>query len=356
MKNTKKVVLCLSAFTLFSVGSLCGDDINATKVEENIITIELPKVPDVPKVQAIIPTVKVVENGNIKQSETLEEILAPKKVVFSDHVAPSNSVIKKDTNAAKVEVGDIENGRVAAYLHSPLVTVEQVKSNLGKAGFTVLAEYKLDEKGEIVSIVFSDKAMEEAAAKKSRGFASTLRVLIDTQNQTVNISNPIYMMGAFMQEEYDSKIAQDVLKQIRENFEGLKNSGETVKFSVLEHFQFMENMPLYKDMQVIATGTNDELLAKAKGSNKIVYEQHLSNGTIVLGVELDKRTSKFVKKVGYINGGLLPYPIIIENGEAKILEPRFYISVMYPLLQMSEFMTIATVPGAITADCDKIFR
>ncbi len=356
MRNTKKVVLCLSAFALFSASLLCADESSAIKSEENIVTIKLPKVPDVPKVEAVVPTVKVVENGNLKSNETLEEILAPKKVVFSDHVAPLHLAIDKDGKNTKIEAGDIDNGRVAAYLHSPLITVEQVKSNLEKAGFTVLAEYKVDDKGEIISIVFSDKAMEESAAKKDRGFASTLRVLIDTQNQIVNISNPIYIMGAFMQEEYNSKIAIDVLKRIRENFEGLKNSEESVKFSVLEHFQFMENMPFYKDMQVLATGKNDELLAKAKASNKIVYEQHMSNGTIVLGVELDKRTSKFVKKIGYINGGLLPYPVIIENGEAKILEPRFYISVMYPMLQMSEFMTIATVPGAITADCDKIFR
>jgi len=259
-------------------------------------------------------------------------------------------------NATKVEVGDIDNGRVTAYLHSPLLTLEEVKSKLEKAGFSVLAEYKIDEKGEIVSIIFSDKEMEAAATKKARGFASNLRVLIDTQNKIVNISNPIYVMRAFLQEEYDSKLAQDALKRLRDNFEGLKNSEDIVKFSVLEHFQFMENMPFYKDMQVVAIGTNEELLAKAKASEKVIYEQHLSNGTIVLGVDLGNRTSKFVKKIGYLNAGLLPYPIIIENGEAKILEPRYYIAVMYPMIKMSEFMTIATVPGAITSDCDKVFR
>jgi hypothetical protein len=198
--------------------------------------------------------------------------------------------------------------------------------------------------------------MEESATKKSRGFASTLRVVIDTQNELINISSPIYVMKAFMQEEYDSKLAEDVLKRLRENFEGLNNSKEIVKFSVLEHYQFMENMPFYQDMQVVAIGNNEDLLSKVKASKSVVYEQHLSNGSIVVGVELGKRTSKFVKKIGYLNSGLLPYPVLIENGEAKILEPRFYIAVMYPTLQMSEFMTIATVPGAIASDCDKMFR
>ncbi len=355
MKNRKKVVLYLSVITLLSSTLLCADE-NATKAEEKIVQIEIPKVPDVPKVEAVVPTVKMVENGNIKPNETLEELLAPKKVIFSDHVAPPQFPIKKDVSTVKVEVGDIENGRVAAYLHAPLMSAEQVKEKLQKAGFNVLAEYKLEDKGDIVSIVFSDKAMEEGASKKTRGFASTLRVLIDTQNQIVNISNPIYVMKAFMQEEYNSELAVDALKRIRENFDGIKNSEDIVKFSVLEKFHFMENMPYYQDMQVVATGANDELLAKVKASGKTVYEQHLSNGSVVVGVELDKRTSKFVKKIGYLNGGLLPYPVLIENGEAKILEPRFYIALMYPMIKMSEFMTIATIPGAIQADCDKAFR
>jgi len=38
------------------------------------------------------------------------------------------------------------------------------------------------------------------------------------------------------------------------------------------------------------------------------------------------------------------------------LEPKYYISVMYPLLQMSEFMTIATVPGAVIKDCERVFK
>ncbi|MFA6196789.1 MAG: hypothetical protein WC656_09110 [Sulfurimonas sp.] len=354
MKTTKKIILCVSAIALFDV-NLVANEMDTVKKEENIVTITMPKVPDAPKVEALVPKVVVVENGSTKSNQTTQELLKKEEVIFSDHVAPERYA-KKNATAKKVEVGDIDGGRVSAYLHAPLLSVEQVKEKLEKAGFSVLAEYKIEEKGEIISLVFSDKAMQENASKKNRGFASTLRITVDTQNNLVNISNPIYVMRAFMQEEYDAKLAEDMLKRIRDNFEGLKNSEETVKYSVLEHFQFMENMPFYKDMQIIATGTNDELLAKAKKSNKIVYEQQLSNGAVMIGVELDKRTSKFVKKIGYLNSGLLPYPILIENGEAKILEPRFYISVMYPMLKMSEFMTIATIPGAITADCDKVFR
>lgn len=360
MKKTKNIALYISVFALFHT-SLALADANVTKseenqIEQNRVTIEMPQVPEAPKVEAIVPTVVVVENNNILPNKSVEELLQKEKVVFSTSVAPPRFAIKKDINATKIEVGEIDNGRVTAYLHAPLLTKEEVKANLEKAGFSILAEHAIDSKGEIVSLVFTDKAMQEGASKKSRGFASTLRVVIDTQNKIVNISNPLYVMRAFMQDEYNATLAEDMLKRLRENFSDLKNSQDIVKFSVLERFHFMENMPYYQDMQVIATGNNEELLKKAKASKKIVYEQHLANGTIVLGVEIGKRTGKFVQKIGYLNAGLLPYPIIIENNEAKILDPRYYIAVMYPMLKMSQFMTIATVPGAITADCDKVFR
>ena len=46
----------------------------------------------------------------------------------------------------------------------------------------------------------------------------------------------------------------------------------------------------------------------------------------------------------------------IENGEAKVLAPKYNLALHYPLLSMTGFMTIATVPGAILKDCEKIFQ
>ena len=76
----------------------------------------------------------------------------------------------------------------------------------------------------------------------------------------------------------------------------------------------------------------------------------------MIGVKLSRSTSRFVKKIGYQNSELLPYPILIENNVAKILDPKYYIAVMYPMLSMSEFMTIASIPDSIQKDCDKVFR
>ena len=326
------------------------------KARENL-TITVPSVPEVPqpiKLSSELPLVD--EHGHIIL-QNLKTLYPPReKIVFSTNVAPPrfNKNKKKDETAALL--GNVDNARVTAYLQSPLLTVDEVVAKLKQENFEILSVYKVDKKGTATSIVFTNDAIKKAASVNMRGFAGTLRIVVDKENKLVNISNPIYMLKAFMQKEYNPNVAEKVLTQIHTIFSDLKASTEVVKFLALERFQFMENMPFYQDMQIIAKAKNEELLKRAQKSKKIIYEQHLENGSIILGVELGSRTSKFVKKIGYQNSGLLPYPVLIEDGEAKILAPQYYIAVMYPKLKMSKFMTIATVPGAINKDIDKIFR
>ena len=350
----QKSILKLSTIVLLSVGSLFAQ----TPTANNDVIIKMPKVPEVPTVMAIVPKVITVDStGKPITTQSIDDLYPPKKeLIFSSRVAPQQYAITQKEVKEEALAGDIKNGRVSAYIHAPMQSVADAKANLTKAGFTVLATYKVDKKGTATSIVFTNEAMEKAATKTMRGFASTLRLVVDKKNKLISISNPIYAMGAFMQKDYNQKLAEDTLKQLRSVFTDTKDSKEIVKFRVLERFHFMENMPFYQDMKVIKKGKNKALLAKAQKSKKVVYEQHLSNGSIVLGVQLGKRTSKFVKKTGYENSGLLPYPVLIENGEAKIMAPQYYIAVMYPYLKMSQFMKIATVPGAIVKDMDRIFR
>jgi hypothetical protein len=317
---------------------------------------KVPEVPEVPKVEAIVPTLQThAQDGYQTNEQIIEEATRKKEVHFSDHVAPE-FVETKDASDKIVEVGDIQNGKVTAYLHASLMTQKEVTDKLTQAGFKVLKSYKQDKKGDLISIVFTNDALINASSKSNRGFMSTLRVTIDKKNSLTSITNPPYVMRAFMQNEYDETLAMATLTSLRNTFKELTNSTEELKFRILERYQFMEGMPKYTDMQVIAKASNATLLAKAKKSKKVLYEITLENGSTVLGVELSSRTSKFVKKTGYQNAGLLPYPVLIENDEAKILDPKYYIAIMYPMLKMSQFMTIATVPGAINKDIDKIFR
>jgi hypothetical protein len=75
-----------------------------------------------------------------------------------------------------------------------------------------------------------------------------------------------------------------------------------------------------------------------------------------MGYDLGRRTKKFVKKIGRENAAILPYCIAIENGQAEALNPKYYIALSYPLLDMGGFMDIAAVPGAIIKDLEKAFK
>lgn len=310
-----------------------------------------------PQVEAVVPTIEI-QGEHTANKKILQEIMQKKEVHFSDNVAPEHLKFKqqKESSAKTVEVGEIQNGKVTAYLHMPLISEKEFKERVTNAGFKVVQSYKIDKKGDLISIVFTNDAIVEASSKSGRGFASTLRATIDKKESLVSITNPLYHMRSFMQAEYNESLANATLRALRESFKELNNSSEELKFTLLERYQFMDGMPKYEDMQIIAKAPNAELLSKAEESKKLIYKIALQNGSTILGVELGARTSKFVNKIGHQNAGLLPYPVLIENNEAKILDPKYYIAIMYPMLKMSQFMTIATVPGAINKDIDTIFR
>jgi len=358
-------LITLSALAFFCVTVVAS--------ETSVINVTVPKAP---KVNVTVPAVELVVDGQ-KVSRTSTKLTSSDEVTTKEvqREAPveknssnygivkgkryppeyfTKKVVKSEPQ--NVEVGEVANDRIAAYLQAPLLTEDEVVTKLKAAGFTPISSFKIDKKGKVTSIIFTDDSLTKKASKKGRGFAASLRLLIDKKNNQISISNPIYVQKAFLQDDYDDTLAKATLKRLRDNFEGLKNSKDVVKFIRLPRYKFMNGMPVYEDMIVVKEGSNADLLAKAKKSKKVVFEQKLENGSTLLGVKLAKRTTKFVKKIGYQNAELLPYPVLIEDGKAYTLAPKYYIAVMYPLLSMSEFMKIATVPGAINKDIDKIFR
>ena len=121
----------------------------------------------------------------------------------------------------------------------------------------------------------------------------------------------------------------------------------------------MVSMPYYEDQDIVGIGTNADLLAKAdrykKGKMKI-FELKLSENSTLLGYGLGKRTSKFVKKIGRANAGLLPWTVAIEDSKASAMSAKYHIALSYPLLDMGGFMGIMTVPGAVVKDLEKVFK
>ncbi len=334
----RMVLLLLLSNFLFGSNIL---DLNDTK-NIDIVVPEPPKAIEPVKLN-VVNTDPVINNRSIKFSKRYP----PNYIPLKDRLS-KKSIIKSG------KVGEISNGRISVNLIGDLIKTKDAKEKILKAGFQIVKVYHLNKRRSLVSIVFTNDDLKKMASKSNRGFAGTLRLLIDKKDKIIAITNPLYITKAFLQDDFDRKKADKLLATLTNEFTGLKDSLDKFKFQGLPKYQFMDGMPFYKDM--VEVGDGSDLLDKLKNNKRVSFVLNLDKDSILVGVKLSKRTKKFPKKIGLTNAGMLPYPVLIENGKAMILDPKYYISVMYPNLKMEEFMTIATVPEAITRDCQKVFR
>lgn len=340
-------VIPVEVKTTQEIKPVISSDKEITKVQKiqalsGVVQIKLPTVPTPPK------AIKL--SGSIDTSRAIK---------FSKRVPPNYTPhrfdnMKKKKVSSNTRIGEVNHGRISAYLRGEFMEVKEVEEKLKTAGFEVITSVPVNKKGDLISVVFSNKALVGMASKANRGFMATLRVLVDTKERTISITNPLYLTKGFLQKDFDEKSAKRLLAQLIEAFPKLKNSKDALKFQLLPKYQFMNGMPHYEEMIEVASA--DDLLDRLKDNKKVVFTQTLENGSTLIGIKLGKRTRKFPKRIGRNNAAMLPYPILIEDGKAKILDPKFYISYMYPLLKMTEFMTIATIPDAIVKDCERVFR
>ncbi len=341
----KKYILLWSIILLLSPSLLLSQNTmedNSSKKDTNII---------IPKPITATQPIKVTTHKSNKD-------ILNRSIGFSKRYPPNYTPLKNrlvtKIEAKKTEVGEPVNGRISINLIGDLIKTKEAKAKILKAGFEIVKVYHINKRRSLVSIVFTNSELKKMASKQGGGFAGTLRLLIDKKDKIIAITNPLYTTKAFLQDDFDKKSAEKLLFSITKEFTGLKNSLDKFKFQGLPKYQFMNGMPFYKDMVEVANGSN--LLDKLKNNKRVLFVLNLDKDSTLIGVRLSKRTKKFPKKIGLTNAGILPYPILIEDGKAMILDPKYYISVMYPNLKMEEFMTIATIPEAIVKDCSRVFR
>lgn len=317
---------------------------NDIQAKTNTVEIILPTVPKPPEVIQL----------NTNSSADTDRSIKFSKRVPPDYIAHRFDNQKKVKNGTHTNVGEEIHGRISAYLRGEFMDVKTVEEKLQAAGFNILVSTPVNKDGTLVSVVFTDQSLISMASKENRGFMASLRVLVDTKDKSISITNPLYMTKGFLQNDFNEKSAKKILAKLMTQFSNLENSKDALKFQLLPKYQFMNGMPHYEDMIEVAVG--DDLLEKIKDNDTVLFTQTLENGSTLIGVKLGKRTSTFTKRIGRNNAAMLPYTILIENGKAKILDPKYYIAYMYPMLQMSEFMTIATIPDAMVKDCEKVFK
>jgi len=316
--------------------------VQTIKTDSGIATVAIPVVPTVPEV--ITFNKKNITDRSIQFSKRTPPGYIPHRF----------DKMKKAHKSTNTRIGEVNQGRISAHLRGEFMEVKKVEEKLKAAGFEVLVAAPVDKKSTLISVVFTDKSIVSMASKPTRGFMASLRVLVDTKEKTISITNPLYMAKGFLQSDFDEKAAKKILARLINEFPGLKNSKDVLKYQLLPKYQFMNGMPYYENMIEVASGA--DLLELIKDNKRVVFSKTLENGSTLIGIKLSKRTRKFTKRIGRNNAAMLPLPVLIENGKAMILDPKYYIAFMYPLLKMSEFMTIATIPDAMIKDSKRVFR
>ncbi|WP_345974850.1 hypothetical protein [Sulfurimonas sp. HSL3-7] len=247
---------------------------------------------------------------------------------------------------------------VSTYFIAPLMSTDEVKSKLESAGFEIVAVDKVGKK-KLDSIVFTNDHLKALADKPGRGFlAGALRVLVNTEGNEVRISNPRYFVKAFLQDDYKLGDEQPLLDAINKAFGELKPSEDKWEFAGLADYQFMMGRPYYQDVIVAGEGETAALNAKIEGAKKkdLVFKLDVGEGRTLYGVKLNKRTMKFVDKIGVQNAAILPWMVLVEDNKATAMRADYLIAISYPLLDMGGFMGIMTVPGAVEKDVSKYFK
>ncbi len=247
---------------------------------------------------------------------------------------------------------------VSTYFIAPLMSTDEVKSKLESAGFEIVAVDKVG-KAKLESIVFTNDHLKTLADKPGRGFlAGALRVLVNTESNEVRISNPRYFVKAFLQDDYKMGDEQPLLDAINKAFGELKPSEDKWAFAGLADYQFMMGRPYYQDVILAGEGETAALNAKIQKAKKkdLVFKLEVGEGRTLYGVKLNKRTMKFADKIGVQNASIMPWMVLVEDNKATALRADYLIAISYPLLTMTEFMGIMTVPGAVEKDISKYFK
>ena len=358
--KTKIILSIVGLSSSLLIGSTTVDNNKSDSIIPEVKRTGGDVVITIPAVPVPVKPIKVTTvGGNAPVEENINKYQL-RAMAMKGNRPPSETKSSSDkVDNGKVKVGEIDHSRVSSYLRGQLQSSDSIIKSLKGAGFTILSSDKIDKKGKLVTIVFTNDALTKMADKDNRAFAGTLRVLVNKKDKEIAFNNPLYQAKAFMQDDFDMKIIEGVLTSIRKAFPNLTNCNDKLKFNLLPKYHFMASMPFYQDMIVLAKGKSTQALLesiKKKKRKNIVYTHIISKDRVVLGIKLGKRTSKFVNKIGTRNAGLLPYPVLVDNGEAKILDPKYYISIMYPELKMSQFMEIATIPDDIEKDTGRMFR
>lgn len=231
-------------------------------------------------------------------------------------------------------------------------SIPELEAQLAAQGLTVIGKHAVNGNEKYTSIIYTSKDLKKLGAEPGRGFIAALRVLHNAEKKELRASNPEYFIRAYYQKEYQEGMEVPVVKALQAALGKLEPTDDALTAKKLAKYKFMVGMPKYHDFERVAKGSVDELIGKLESNAKerIVFRLDIrgDGSSLLYGVGLPDGIEKFNDKIDTMNQSqLLPYTVLIEDGEANILHAKFYLAVSFPQLTMTEFMKIMSVPGDI---------
>jgi len=247
----------------------------------------------------------------------------------------------------------VEAKEISAYYSASYQSIEEVQDKLKKEGFEVIANYSPAKKEYLKVVLFTNAELKTLASQKMRGFASIQRLILNSKEKTLQVTNPNYWLRAFMQKSFKQTEATKLEKSLTHAFGQLVSTKDVLDENEIAGYHYALSMPYYEDM--VELKDEKELLQKIKKKKK-VFELKLNNGSTLVGIKISKGTEKFIETIGEENALALPYTILIEEDKAYALQPKYYLAVSYPLLSLGQFMKISSIPDAIIRKLKKVFK
>ena len=296
--------------------------------------------------------VKVLKKELLKMQAELALLKKTKDVKTIPAVTlPENKKVNKKTfKTAKHVIGTSAPKLLSAYYAAQPQSLEDIKRKLEENGFTILST----SEPLVGHIVLS---ITNTQLQATNTFMAVLNMHIDSQNE-IRVQNPSYLAEAYLQDKFSYGQFSKTLKSLQNVLGDLYEVTDAYETEKLSSFQFMMGMPYFDDMIEIAEGT--DLSSKVMGKKAVkhvLYTLKLPNGSILVGHKLKKKTNTFLSKISSErNTNILPYQSLIHQGKVVILDPTYYLALTLPLLEMSDFMKIASVPGAIEKDIQRAYK
>ncbi len=325
--------------SLMFVAGTAYADLTQVNAEEHNLTIEL-------------------QNSEIlllkKRVEKLEaELASYKKVkpIATKAVIPVKMISpQKVLKGEKFIAGSSEPKKLTAYYAANSQTIEELKLKLQTNGFDILAIDEIFENKTVIS--FTNEELQN-----TNSFLSVLHMSVN-KDVEIRVQNPSYFGAAFLQDKFTYGQFTETLKALESVLGEMYEVKDKHGLSDLSKYHFMLGMPHFRDMIVVARGSDIlEKIAETNTTKHISYVLKLPNGSTLVGHKLNYSTYDYLKKIKAENNALIfPYEVMVKDDKAVMLSPKYYLALSLPLLSMTDFLKIASAPDQIEKEIKIVYE